>query len=719
MSRNLFIIVLLIITPFCGWGQVDTIADQKLQEVVIMAKLPTVEMKPGKMTYRLDASITQSQGNVYDVLTSLPGVVIQNDGTIFLNGQNGANILMDGKPTYLSGQDLVNLLKSTPASITDKIDLITHPSARYDASGNSGIIDIRTKKILRRGMNLSVNGSYDQGKYGEGFASTTLNLRTNKFNFYLSYSYSRKNDYDDLYVERSYLESWRPEGESGQMTQSSYRIWKNTSNYYRFGIDYQMSDKTTIGFSTDGNLAGNKVEGDMNSSIPKRSPQTGGSLRTLNDQNRSQDNFTAVLSLTHAFNSDGGVLDASMDYLRYRYEEDQYLNSQDTLFGDMGGGIHLYSGQVNLVWPFSKSFTFHAGAKTSFVSIENNADYNRLQGDSWQSDHDLSCDFQYDENINAGYVQLDAKFSSISLEAGLRLENTRIEGEQSGNAYQRDSSFTNHYTHLFPTLSVQYALRNGNRLSLTYGKRIVRPNYRDLNPFVYIHDEYTYDKGNTLLRPELSDNLELAYIHGDLFRVGLAFNYTKDVIIKSYLDQGNYVVYVSPENLSSCVSVGPRLSTSQLPLTSFWNVNVSASWIYNRYRLPENYQVKVIERWTPNIGISNQFNFARTWSAELIGFYNGKMAAGQATIYPLWQINVGIQKKIWKGRGTIQLFARDIFHSNVSRMSVMTPTQHAFIKERMNRTVVGISLTYRINRGLEVKESHRKHSVDESKRINL
>ena len=148
-------------------------------------------------------------------------------------------------------------------------------------------------------------------------------------------------------------------------------------------------------------------------------------------------------------------------------------------------------------------------------------------------------------------------------------------------------------------------------------------------------------------------------------------------------------------------------------------MNVSASLIYNRYRLPENYQVKVNKRWTPNIGISNQFSFARTWSAELIGFYNGKMAAGQAAIYPLWQINAGIQKKIWKGRGTILLFARDIFHSNVSRMSVMTPTQHAFIKERMNRTVVGISLTYRINRGLEVKESRRKHSVDESKRINL
>ena len=149
-------------------------------------------------------------------------------------------------------------------------------------------------------------------------------------------------------------------------------------------------------------------------------------------------------------------------------------------------------------------------------------------------------------------------------------------------------------------------------------------------------------------------------------------------------------------------------------------MNVSASLIYNRYRLPENYQVKVNKRWTPNIGISNQFSFARTWSAELIGFYNGKMAAGQATIYPLWQINAGIQKKIWKGRGTIQLFARGYFPFECIENERDDPLPSTlFIKERMNRTVVGISLSYRINRGLEVKESRRKHSVDESKRINL
>lgn len=720
MGRNLFIIALCIIYPHLrGWGQTDTIADQKLNEVVVVAKLPTVEMKPGKMTYRLDASITQSQGNVYDVLTSLPGVIIQNDGTIYLNGQSGANILMDGKRTYLSGQELVNLLKSTPASVTDKIDLITHPSVRYEASGNSGIIDIRTKKIRRRGMNLALNGSYDQGKYGTGYASTSLNARTDRFNFYLSYSYYRGKDYNDLHVERNYREDQIPDGSSRQMLQSSYRAKTNTSHYYRFCVDYHASEKTTIGFSTDGNLAASDVEGDMYSSLMDTVSLPYTPLRTLNDQHRSQDNFTTVLNVTHTFNPDGGVFDASADYLRYRYQEDQYLSSQDTLLGDMDGGIHLYSGQANLVWPFSQSLTFHAGGKTTFVSIDNNADYNKRQGDHWLPDQALSCDFRYDENINAGYAQLDVTCSSLRFEAGLRVENTRIEGEQSGNAYQRDSSFTNRYTHLFPTLSVEYDLRHGNRLAFTYGRRIVRPNYRDLNPFVYIHDAYTYDKGNTLLRPELSDNLELSYLHADLFRVSLAFNYTKDVIVNSFLDQGNRVVYVTPENLSSRVSVGPRVSTAQLPVTPFWSLNVSASLTYNRYRLPENYEKEENKRLTPNIGFSNQFNLSGTWSAELTGFYNGKMAAGQATIDPLWQINAGIRKKLWNGKATLQLFARDIFHSNLSKTSVITPTQQAFIKERTSKTVVGISFTYRLNRGLEVKESRKKRSIDESKRINL
>lgn len=715
-----WIMVWIVSFPCKIWGQTDSIADQKIQEVVVIAKLPVVEMKPGKMTYRMDASITQSQGSVFDVLSSLPGVILQSDGSVYLNGQAGANIMMDGKLTYLSGQDLVSLLKSTPVGVIDKVDLITHPSARYDASGNAGIIDIRTKKIMRRGMNLSLNGSYEQWRYGTGFGSASLNIRTNKFNFYLSYSYFQgRSRHEFIAVRDIFPPSWQ-EREATRIDQDSYRFRRNRSNYYRAGIDYQASEKTTIGFSTDGNLWNDQELGDVSSLVTSpHADRPESSLRTLNNTDRSRTNFTAILSLTHAFNPDGGILDVSADYLRYHYQEDQLLHSQDTLRGLMDGSTRLYSGQANLVWPFSKTFTLRAGAKTAFVSIDNGADYDRLQLSGWNPDLEISSDFKYDENINALYAQLDASFSAFQVEAGLRLENTRIEGLRSGNSSQRDSTFKNQYTHLFPTLSLQYKLRSGNSFALVYGKRISRPNYRDLNPFIYIFDAYTYEQGNTRLRPELTDNVELAYIHKDLFRAGLQFSYTKDVIIKSYLDQGTYRVYVTPENLSSRISVGPRISSSQLPITSFWDLNLNASLTYNRFRLPDNYRTEVNKRLTPSASLSNQFNLGKNWTAELSGFYNGKMAMGQATVYPLWQVNAGIQKKIWGGRGTIQLFARDVFHSNVSEITLQAPSQQGYVKEWQDNAVIGISLSYRLSRGLEVKESRRKHSIDQSNRINL
>lgn len=713
--------LLLWLTNFSGsvLGQTDTIADQKIQEVVVIAKLPPVEMKPGKMTYHVDATITQSQGSLFDVLSSLPGVILQSDGSVYLNGKTGANIMMDSKLTYLSGHDLVSFLKATPAGMIDKIDLISYPSTRYDASGNAGIIDIRTKKIMRKGMNLSLNGSYEQWRYGTGFGTASLNMRTNKFNFYLSYSYFQSRTRHKFIANRNiFPPSWQ-EQEAIRIEQDSYRFRRNCSNYYRAGVDYQISDKTIIGFSTNGNLWNDLELGDVSSLVASPKTEWKSPLRTLNNTHRSRNNFTAVLSLTHTFNPDGGTLDASADCLRYRFREDQLLHSKDTLRGIMNGSIHLYSGQANLVWPFSKTFTLRTGVKTTFVSIGNGADNNRLQGSLWNPAREISNDFKYDENINAAYTQLDVNLASFQIEAGLRMENTQIEGMQSGSSSQRDSTFKNQYLHLFPTLSLQYRLRNGNSFVLTYGKQIIRPNYRDLNPFIYIFDDYTYEQGNTMLQPELTDNVELAYIHKDLFRVGLQFSYTRDAIIKSYLDKGSYRVYVTPENLSSHLSVGTQISTSQLSITSFWDLNLSASFTYNRYRLPDNYQTDVNKRLTASTNLSNQFSLSKNWSVELSGFYNGKMAMGQAIISPLWQVNAGIQKKIWNGKGTIQLFARDVFHSNVSKISIQAPNLLGHIKEWQDNAVIGISVSYRLNRGLEVKESHRKNSINESKRINL
>lgn len=704
----------------------DTIPDQDIGEVVVVAKLPELEIKADKMTYHLDASVVRKQGSLYEVLETLPGVVVTQDGAIYMNGQSGINVLMDGKQTYLSGQELVNLLKATPASMADKIDLIIHPSARYDASGNSGIIDIHTKKIKLQGLNLSVNGSFSQGKFGKGDGSFSLNRRSGKLNFFLTYSYYQGTSQNDLEVDRIFSTSFTGLDEELNMHQDSYRESPYKSHYYRVGADIYLSPLTTLGFTASGNLLRSENNGTMLSSFymfPLSTPDS--TLSTQNLSDRKKNNFSGGVNLTHHLNQEGGLLDASLDYFYFDNVEDQYvynafqnkinqLTRQDSIRGDINGDINLYTGQINLTLPFENGWVLSAGGKSSYVSIDNEALYANRYEDGWVP-NSYSQAFSYKENINAVYVQGNAKFESLSVQAGLRLENTRIKGRMDAVS---DSSFKNHYTNLFPTLLLEYPVSKG-KLSLFYGKRIVRPNYGDLNPSAYIFDDYTYERGNTLLKPETTDNIEVSYAFKELFKAGFLFSYTHDAIVKSYILEENKRVFVTPLNLTKAITLGPRVNTGILPLTSFWNLNANAAFIFNRYQWSEELENKVNKHATWIAGLNNQFSFGRGWGAELTASYNGKMAAGQATISPIWQVHAGLQKKILKNNGSINLFVRDMFHSYRYKMSLEVPGQRASTYERNDNTVVGISFSYRFKKGNESKERAWKNGTDETKRVNL
>lgn len=727
---SLLYMVLLVCMQAKAQLPVDTIADQELNEVVVVAKLPVLEMKADRVVYHMESSVVRNQGNLFEVLQTLPGVVVHTDGSIFMNGQSGVNVLIDGKQTYLSGQELVSLLQSMPAATADKIDMIAHPSARYDASGNSGLIDIHTKKIKLRGMNLSTSGNFAQGRNGSGYGSASLNRRDGRFNFYLTYSYYQGTTSNDLQTYRPFTALSDPDKPLLIMDQYSYSRYPNSSHYYRAGIDFFASSRTTIGLSTSGNLRQDKTLGDMKTYFA--APQSAISdsmLNTLTVQDRNRKNFSGGINLTHRFDSIGKTLDASFDYLHFGYKATMHQHSSlqtsatqiakiDSLRGNTEGGIQMYTGQINVTLPLANDWKVEAGAKTSFVSIDNEALYaNRIQGE-WLPDRALSQRFMYDENIHAGYIQGSATFNMLHITGGLRVENTQIKGRQLGGMAAGNSSFTSRYTDLFPTLLLEYSLPDG-KWSLFYGKRIVRPNYGDLNPFVYIFDEYTYEQGNTALKPEKTDNIEVAYALKELLKVAFGFSHTRDVIMKSYTVNEGKRVFVSPMNLSTAFSMGPRIHTGNLSLTSFWEVNANAALIYNRYKWAENQKERMNKQTTLIAGLSNQFRLGKGWGMELSGSYNGKMAVGQGTLSPFWQVNGGVQKKVLKDKGTISLFARDLFQSLRQKMELDISGQRAIAIDRQDNTVVGISFSYRFSKGFEVKESRRKNSMDESKRINL
>lgn len=375
--------------PLVVWSQQDTIADQRLEEIMVTAKLPLVEISAGKTSYRMDASVTQSTGSLYDVLASLPGVVIDSNGNILLNGQSGATILMDGKPTYLSGDELMSLLKSTPATNADKIDLITQPSARHDAAGSSGLIDIRTRKIRLRGVNLALNGNGSLGRTGGGYGGVSMNVRENKFNLYLNYSYYQGKDVIDLFIDRAF------ERDGGRMMQDSYRKRRNYSHYFRTGCDYYLNERTVWGVSLGGNFSRQKENAGMFTEIQEIG--VAGNTYSYAEQNRN--NLSAGTSMVHKLKREGGELSASFDYFHYYRVGNQLMDSfkPDTLKGDMKGNTDLYVGQIDAVYPLSEVWKLQAGVKTSFVTIDNTAGYMRPSASGWLPDGALGSRFVYDE----------------------------------------------------------------------------------------------------------------------------------------------------------------------------------------------------------------------------------------------------------------------------------------------------------------------------------
>ena len=398
MYRNVFLGAILLSMPLVVWSQQDTIADQRLEEIMVTAKLPLVEISAGKTSYRMDASVTQSTGSLYDVLASLPGVVIDSNGNILLNGQSGATILMDGKPTYLSGDELMSLLKSTPATNADKIDLITQPSARHDAAGSSGLIDIRTRKIRLRGVNLALNGNGSLGRTGSGYGGASMNIRENKFNLYLNYSYYQGKDVIDLFIDRTF------ERDGGRMMQDSYRKRRNYSHYFRTGCDYYLNERTVWGVSLGGNFSRQRENAGMFTEIR----ETGVAGNTYSHAEQNRNNVSAGTSMVHKLKREGGELSASFDYFHYYRVGNQLMDSfkPDTLKGDMKGNTDLYVGQIDAVYPLSEVWKLQAGVKTSFVTIDNTAGYMRPSVSGWLPDGALGSRFVYGEKVNASYLQV-------------------------------------------------------------------------------------------------------------------------------------------------------------------------------------------------------------------------------------------------------------------------------------------------------------------------
>ena len=700
-----------------------------LKEFAVVARRPFLEQKADRMVVNVDASPSNAGSTAMDVLEKSPGVTLDKDDNISLKGKQGVTIMIDGKPTYLSSTQLASYLRSLPASAIDQIELMTNPSAKYDAAGNSGIINIKTRKNKLKGFNGNLNLTHTQGVYPRPSGSLNLNYRDGRANFFLNAGYARWEGFQHLSINRKYLDEGTKNINS-IFSQETEMHFTNPSMNLKFGMDYYLTEKTTIGFVVSGFQ--NKEQNRSSSNIRLLDPKY--TLDSLvyspSTNNTTWKNGSVNLNFRHSFDSAGRELTADLDYVRYSSVSDQYFDNityapdmtklgETVLTGDLPSAINIYTLKTDYTRPLAKGYKLETGLKLSYVNTDNTANYFNLLNHVPEVDTTKTNHFLYKENINAAYVNMTRQIKKFSIQLGLRAENTNYSGHQLGNGLSvvnRDSSFSRSYFNLFPTAYISYTANENNMFTLNYGRRIDRPAYQDLNPFLFFLDQYTYQAGNPYLQPQYTNNVELSHTWRHFLNTTLNYSYTTDFFSETFQQSGQATI-VRNGNIGSRQSAGIAVS-AQIKVAKWWTSILYSNLNYNKFSgflYGENINVDAT---TLLLNANNQFNFAHGWAAELSGFYRTKGVEGQIIIDPLGQASAAVSKKILKDKASLKLAIRDIFYTNqVHGYINFQQTEATFHNTRDSRQV---AMTFSYNFGKPFKGTGgRRHSGagDEESRV--
>ncbi|WP_128544783.1 outer membrane beta-barrel family protein [Larkinella soli] len=696
---------------------------KSLKEVNVVAKKPFIEQEIDRTVVNVENSIVSSGNTALEVLEKAPGVTIdrQNDN-IQLKGKSGVIVLIDGKQTYLSGQEVANLLKNTPSDNIEKIEIITNPSSKYDASGNVGIINIRMKKNKNFGTNGTAIAGVGYGRYEKTNASLNLNHRVGKINAFGNYSFFHNRRFQENELNRIIPYN----GKITYFDQTSIRPNRFDGHNYRAGVDYFITKKSTIGVLATGFINDWRQYNAVNYSVIRNElgqitlkPTTDVSVKN------KWSNVTGNLNYKYDFNGKGRELTADLDYSRFNGDSHNnlvttYTNAADSVVqapaivrNTMPSLIDIWAFKSDFVQPLKKGGKFEAGIKTSYVKSDNDLLYEDFIDNNWVNNPGQSNRFKYTENINAAYANYSGKLGKkISIQAGLRLENTHSRG----NSVTLNKIVDRNYTNLFPTLFLSRQIDTNNVLNLSYSRRIDRPNYQNLNPFRFYLDPYTYQQGNPYLKPQFTNSYQLTHVYKGKYSTTLSYSRTIDVIVNEVPGQiaEQNITYVTSDNLATQDNVSLTMSYP-VSVTKWWNMQNNINVYYNKFNSPylgAQYNVDFVAY---NVYTSQNFVLPKGITAELFGWYNSKGLYGFYRYQPQGAFGFGVQKSMMNKKATLKLNVNDPFWLNKFQGRANYQDINFRIMSRWESRIARLTFTYRFG-NQNVKAARQRSTSTEAER---
>ncbi len=691
-----------------------------LQTVNVVGDKPFIEKQIDRTVVNVENSIVLAGTSILDLMEKLPGVQVNQDGNITLRGKSGIIITIDGKQTGLSGQDLGNLLKGMSSASIHKIEIITNPSSKYDAAGNAGIINIVMKKNKRPGTSGSISAGYGQGRYEKYNSSFNLGYKSSKFSFLFNYNYSHRKAFNNLMLTRYFYTN---DTLSTVFDTYNYIIFPFNTHAPRMNIDLYLNKSTTVSALLTGVLNDFTPGANNHTDVYNGSMEKTGSYDFTNVSTSRWYNYSGNVQLKHDFDTNGTVITADLDFARYLNQADQlftttsydgnnsFLN-KSFLVGDQGGDLSIYSARMDYTQSFlSAKMKMEAGLKTSYVTANNDVKfYNRVDETDY-FDTSRSSHFLYSENINAAYVNVSKDFQKFSLQTGLRAEHTLAEGQQLLNGQE----FYRNYVQLFPTVFADYKLNKKHTVNISFGRRIDRPAYEQMNPFRKLIDATTYAEGNPFLKPQFTWNAEAGYTFNNSFFITAGYSLTNDNIMDVLIqDSETKTTVQSIVNLYQYNYYNLSLTFSR-KILKWWNTNTNLLLFYGKYAgTINNY---TINQGTPafTFSTSNSFTISDGFSAELGFIYNHKVLYGVTMMRTNYNLSAGLQKSLFKKNGSVTVNINDIFWTAWPSGITHFGNVDEFWFSRRETRVVNVTFTWRFGKG-QAGRMRRNTGADEEKR---
>jgi hypothetical protein len=701
---------------------------KNLKEVNVTAKRPFIEQRADKMVVNVENSIVAAGGTAMEVLEKSPGITVDKDDNISLKGKNGVIIMIDGKPTNMSSQDIAQLLKNMPSNNIEQIELIANPSAKYDAAGNAGIINIKLKKNRNYGTNGSINLGLAQGRTPKYNGGLNLNHRDGKVNLFGSYNYNhREND--------QRLGLYRTGTSNGQFNVfDQYNLMKNESDYHaaKVGADFFVAKNHTIGVMAD--VAWRTWGGPANSTTYIGNGKTVDStLRTRTENSSNWDRQAYNLNYKGVLDSSGKEINIDLDYARNSQKQTANIfadtwtsTGKDYLRGDTSRNqtpstIDIKTIKADYIHPLKNQAKFETGFKLSFVETDNNARFDSLRKNNWVYDANRSNHFIYKENVNAVYVNFQKQFKKVGIQLGLRGEQSNVKGNSVTLNRLTDTSYFN----LFPSVFISYAAGKDHQFGVSYSRRIQRPSYEDLNPFEYYLDSFTIAAGNPYLKPQYSNNFELTHTFKQFLITSLGYAHTSNMItqiVEPGIDVATgdttvlrykYLNVAKSDNFNLNISI-------PFPITKWWNTFTNLSANYSMYQTVVNNSLVDLDAAGFFGRTQHTFTLPHGFSTEVVFFYVSPQISqeGLFKMKSMYALDLGVQKQILKKKGTIKVSMSDVFNNQRFRGTFDNAGFYTSVMSKWESQQVRVNFSYRFgNTNVKAARNRKTGLEDEQNRV--